>query len=156
MMQDSAKTIIGQSELVAFPGLGSGTAYARIDTGAQTSAIWASRVELIDGRLHVVFFGPGHTMYTGKVHKFDEFTRTKVRSSNGHWELRYKAKVVVEVAGRRIVASFTLADRSKQVYPVLVGRNVLRGKFIVDVKRGKPLATAKNMSTSKLQKGVDL
>jgi hypothetical protein len=38
-----------------------------------------------------------------------------------------------------------------QVYPVLIGRNVLRGKFIVDVKRGKPLIHQERLRSMRLR-----
>ena len=44
-------------------------------------------------------------------------------------ELRY-------TPANQAVATFTLADRSTQVYPVLIGRATLNGKFIVDVQKG--------------------
>jgi hypothetical protein len=30
---------------------------------------------------------------------------------------------------------FTLTDRSQYIFPVLIGRNVLSGKYLVDVNR---------------------
>ena len=33
-------------------------------------------------------------------------------------------------------AKVTLADRSGQIYPMLIGRNILRNKFIVHVAEG--------------------
>lgn len=128
------KTLIGQNEAITFPLLGEGVALARVDTGAHTSAIWASSVTYKNDRLFVVFFGPGHPNYTGKAYEFSSYDKAAVISSNGHREIRYKIKLVACVAGKRIAASFTLADRSNQTYPVLIGRNILRGKFIVDVK----------------------
>ena len=43
-------------------------------------------------------------------------------------------KMLVIISGKKIRARFTLANRSTQKYPVLVGRNILRRKFVVDVK----------------------
>jgi hypothetical protein len=52
------------------------------------------------------------------------------------------------------MATFTLADRSSQVYPVLIGRATLRGKFIVDVQMGSPLREEEEKRSMELQKGV--
>lgn len=147
----SDKTLIGRVEVVSFPLLGMNNILARIDTGAQTSAVWASSIELINGKLEVVLFGKGHPAYIGEVLKFDHFTETVVASSNGHTEKRYKVQMVIKLAGRRIRARLTLADRSTQVYPVLIGRNVLRGKFIVDVTQGSPNLQAEAIRSQKLQ-----
>jgi hypothetical protein len=126
---------IGQVEAVVFSELQTGKVEARIDTGARTSAIWADNcLKEADG-LKVTFFGPGSALYTGQAIKFTEFAKTVVASSNGAAQRRYKVRLLVVIGGRRMRAWFTLADRSQQVYPVLIGRNVLRGKFVVDVKK---------------------
>lgn len=113
---------------------------ARIDTGARTSAIWVSRAEIVDDVLEVVFFGPDSPYFDKKVHRYRDFERLEVASSNGSREIRFVIKLAVRLAGRKIRARFTLANRSTQVYPVLIGRNVLRGKFVVDVSQGHLLA----------------
>ena len=52
---------------------------------------------------------------------------------------------------RRIRAHFTIANRRTQVYPVLIGRNVLYGKFVVDVAKGTPLIEAERQRSEALQ-----
>lgn len=145
------KKIIGRAEQVSFPELGIAEAYARIDTGARTAAIWASKAEIVDGKLAVVFFDAENPHYTGEVHYFDAFERTVVASSNGLQEERYKVLLLVKLGGKRIRGSFTLADRSTQVYPVLIGRNILRGKFIVDVKQGTTLVVEEKLRSEALK-----
>jgi hypothetical protein len=126
---------------------------ARIDTGAKTSAIWASNVHVdAAGKLHYRFFDETSEYYTGRQYTTKEFQKTIVASSTGHTEERYKIKLKIVLGGRRINASFTLADRSDQVYPVLVGRNVLSGKFIVDVAIGKPLRIKEQLRTELLKR----
>lgn len=135
-MVAKAKNIIGQAEIVEFPELAIKDIYARIDTGARTSAIWASSIERTPEGLVVVFFGPGSKWYTGEPVTFTTFDTTVVASSNGVAEERFKIRLLMRINGRRVRAWFTLADRSTQVYPILVGRNILRGKFLVDVSQG--------------------
>lgn len=127
--------IIGQSELIALPELDLKDVPARIDTGARTSAIWASDItELGDGKLSFKLFDNTSKLFTGKIIVCDEFEMREVTPSNGIIENRYMVKILVIIGGRRIRARFTLANRSTQKYPVLVGRNILRGKFVVDIK----------------------
>lgn len=145
------KKTIGRIEKVDFPYLGVMGIHARVDTGAQTSAIWVSKVLEQDGRLGVVFFGEGSALYDGVMHYFDDFTLGMVASSNGQAEPRYKIRLSVRIGGKRIRARFTLADRSAQVYPVLIGRNILRGKFIVDVKEGAALVAHERQRSKALQ-----
>jgi len=129
--------ILGQSELVSLPEINFIDVPARIDTGARTSTVWASNVKENKGAIEVIFFGPGSVYYTGKPISFTEYDTREVTSSNGISEERYMIRTLVHIGGRKIRARVTLADRSKQTYPLLIGRNVLRGKFIVDIKHNK-------------------
>lgn len=139
--------LIGHAEIVDFPELGVRQVPARTDTGAKTSAIWASNISEQDGVLQFVLFGEGSAFYTGEVLRIEQYEQRAVASSTGTVELRYVVKFLVEIEGKRIRASFTLTDRSTQSYPVLIGRNILRGKFLVDVKQAKAQAI-KNKSQS--------
>lgn len=129
------KQHIGQVEVIEFPEINSRQVQARIDTGARTSAIWASKTVETDAGLAVVFFDKKSQHNSEKLIIFKEFSTVNVISSTGTSQERYKVKLLVIIGGRKIRAWFTLADRSKQTYPVLIGRNILRSKFVVDVSR---------------------
>lgn len=109
---------------------------ARIDTGARTSSIWASSVRETEAGLEYVLFGEGSPFYTGQVITEPAYSELVVASSNGHVQKRYKVPLTIQIKGTRIKTFCTLADRSTQAYPILIGRNTLRGKFIVDVQNG--------------------
>lgn len=146
--------IIGRAEILSFPEVGIDKVYARIDTGATTSSIWASSAKVIDDKLHVVLFDDRGDLEKSQPIIFDTFERIAVASSTGHVQYRFKVRILVKLKGKKIRAQFTLADRSTQVYPVLIGRNVLRGKFVVDVKRGKALQTAEKERSLGLQSSM--
>lgn len=145
---------IGRAERVDFPELSLSKIPARIDTGAKTSALWASEATQKDGKLQVVLFDENSPFYTGKLLVFDDFETVAVASSNGSIQERYKIKTIVKLKDRKIRAAFTLADRASQVYPVLVGRNVLLGKFIVDVKHGHILKGAEKKRSEIIQSSI--
>ncbi len=151
MDKQLTKKVIGRAEPISFPEIGLDGLPARIDTGAKTSAIWVSSAKVVDGKLQVVFLGKEHPAFSGQVYIFDEYASVIVASSNGQSEKRFKVRLLTKLAGKNIRATFTLADRSSQVYPVLVGRNVLHGKFIVDVKKGKPLTAREKSRSQALQ-----
>lgn len=134
-------TLIGHATRVDFPALELKSVPAKIDTGADSSSIWAQTHLKNDGTLEVVFFSPESQYYTGAVHTFaaGEYTEVFVSNSFGHREARYKVLLGVTICGRRIKGSFTLADRSKKMYPILLGRRILQGKFLVNVSQGEPL-----------------
>lgn len=149
-MKAEDKSIVGRAEEVTFPELGFGGVPARIDTGAKTSAIWADATQTGD-TLAITFFGEGSSFYTGETVQATEFATVAVATSTGQVQKRYKVRLLVKMKGRKIRAWFTLADRSTQVYPVLVGRNVLRGKFIVDVQKGHVLPEREHERAEGLQ-----
>lgn len=144
-------TVIGGVEEVSFPELNVRKIHARIDTGAKTSAIWASNIAEIDGKLSFVLFGPESKYYTGQPLSARQYTKRVVASSNGMTQERYLIKLLLEISGKRMRASFTLADRSTQVYPVLIGRRVLSGRFLVNVKQGKRLTEEERRRSKELQ-----
>ncbi len=146
MSEQKELAIIGRAEEIDFVDLDYLSVPARVDTGAKTATIWAS-AKLENGELIVVFFGQGSEFYSGKEVKFKEYDQIVVKNSTGEEQTRYRVKLLVRFKGRKIRARFTLADRSSQVYPVLIGRNVLRGKFIVDVKKGINLTALKKANT---------
>jgi hypothetical protein len=151
-MNKQQLTMIGRVEQVDFPEIGKYRLPARIDTGAQTSAIWATSVREDAGALEFVLFDESSEFYTGEKLRADTYDVRKVASSNGIVERRFAVKLLVELQGRKVRANFTLADRSQQTYPVLLGRNFLLGKFLVNVKLGKPGLEAKQKKLRFLRK----
>ena len=133
-MVTSPLPIIGSNASVTVGGIKN--IPAKVDTGADSSSIWASDI-IINSQKEVEFslFAPGSPLYTGKRLSSHEFTVKRVRSSNGAVSIRYVVPLVISVSGHRIRAQFTLADRSRNRFPVLIGRRTLNGKFLVDVSR---------------------
>ncbi len=137
-MQLRPKTTIGRTSTASFPFDGASDVPVKIDTGADTSSIWASDLQMeADNALSFVLFAPASKHYSGKRHRTKSYTARYVRSSNGQGEVRYSVKLTIVLSGRKIKGSFTLADRSRNTYPALIGCRLLSGKFIVDVSKGK-------------------
>lgn len=150
-MAEKPKKIIGRADLIDLPEQGFFGVPAKVDTGAKTSAIWATNDYERDGGLAFTLFAPSSPLYTGEEHFVTDFQRVVVASSIGAEESRYKVTLLIKIRGKKIRASFTLADRSQQAYPVLIGRNALRGKFLVDVQSGKPDRYAEKQRSDQLQ-----
>lgn len=111
---------------------------AKIDTGAEFASVWVSQIEMTpDGNLTFCLFAPESPFYTGEKLTVNEFWARNVRNSTGDEEIRYRVKLPLKIAGQRLEADFTLSDRSRNNFPVLIGRQVLAGKFLVDVSLGK-------------------
>lgn len=109
---------------------------AKIDTGADSSAVWASDITVSPEKvLSFKLFAPNSPLFDGKTFTRSHFRRVYVKSSNGARELRYVTTIPIVLGGRHINARFTLSDRSKNTFPVLIGRKTLSGKFLVDVSQ---------------------
>ncbi len=128
-------TAVGTTELIDFPDDGIFGVPAKIDTGADSSALWASDIKLVDGKLEFTFFAPGNAFYREQRVVTTKFKTTSVKNSFGHAEFRYKVKLKLQVGGHTLLSWVTLADRSRSTYPVLLGKNFLRGRFVVDVSQ---------------------
>ena len=133
------KVTIGRAEKISFPEMNMKNIPARIDTGATITSVWASSITESEEGLSFNFFDKESEFFTGERVVIADYGRRVVSSSTGHAEARYTVKLLISLKGRRIRARVTLADRSTQTYPILIGRNILRNKYIVDVASGKLL-----------------
>lgn len=129
----SEKHIIGRDAKIDFVDLATDVP-AKIDTGADGSAVWASDIFVDeDGTLHFKLFGEGSPYYTGKEITTKDYSVVLTKSASGDVVMKYRTKLSIRLKGRRIKANFGLSDRSTHNYPVLIGRKTLHGKFLVDV-----------------------
>lgn len=151
---EEKRMVIGNSTLVDFPEIDILGVPARVDTGARSSSVWGSAT-VVGGKLEVVLLGRSHPLYTGKPYVVEDFQEIVISSSMGHLQKRYKVRLLVKLRGKKIRAAFTIADRSQQVYPVLIGRNILRGKFVVDVKKGKSQREKEQERSASLQSKLE-
>ena len=58
-----------------------------------------------------------------------------VRSSSGHPEHRPVVHLDVSLAGRRVPIEVTLTSRDQMGFRMLLGRQAVRGRFVVDPSR---------------------
>ncbi|MDB5183553.1 MAG: hypothetical protein JWO07_234 [Candidatus Saccharibacteria bacterium] len=126
---------IGRQALIDMPACGISAVPAKIDTGADSSAIWASSVKEHEGVLSFVLFDRDSPHYSGDIITTDQFEIVSVKNSFGKAEYRYKVKLLTKIEDKNIKVQYTLSDRSHSKYPILIGRNTLRGRFVVDVSK---------------------
>ena len=142
------KVIIGRDEIVDFVKDAQAVP-AKIDTGADGSAVWASDIFVDEDHvLHFKLFGKSSKYYTGKEHSTKDFTVAVTKSSHGDTVLRYCTKLSIRIAGKRIRANFGLSNRSTHNYPILIGRRTLNQRFIVDVSKSKNLIDQRKEKTA--------
>lgn len=133
------KVLIGRVEWVELPELKL-KHRARIDTGAKTTSMHAVNIEEVEqrGELYVRFQTVDDD---GKkinlLRKVD--TTQKVSNTAGAVTKRYVIKEKVRMGPMEREILINLNDRSGMDYKFLVGRNLLLGRFIVDVARSHVL-----------------
>lgn len=133
------KVLIGRIEWVNLPEMKI-KHKARIDTGAKTTSMHAVNIEEVEqrGELFVKFQtvdADGKTIEV--VRKVD--TTQKVSNTAGFVSKRYVIKEKIKIGNIEREVNINLNDRSKMDYKFLVGRNLLLGRFIVDVARSHVL-----------------
>lgn len=122
--------IIGRREFVDFPLLNIGHVEAKIDTGAYTCAIDCNKIELkVENGKQILAF----RLFNNVTYYIEDFTRKKIKNSFGEMEERYIIKTLVTIGKKKIKTTISLSDRGNMRYPVLIGRRLLKGKFIIDV-----------------------
>lgn len=133
------KLIIGRREYIDLPELGLYQIEAKIDTGAYTSALHCQKVRILDsGELKMATFqllDASHPGFKEQILTFPVHKTKRIKSSNGQIQTRYIIKTDLKIGGITRKIEFSLADRSRMEYPILIGRKALRGYFIVDVSK---------------------
>lgn len=141
------KQVIGATAQIteATSGL---TFAARVDTGATTCSIHAHKWEIknpakrppdnVGKPIRVLIENEkGEQAWINGV----VASRVRVRSSvqdEDDYHGRYKVVLPLEWNGVQKEVLVTINDRSEMEYPMLIGRNFLRGDFLVDVATDNP------------------
>ena len=131
--------VLGRSTSISFCDQNINDIEARVDTGADYSAIHATDVrELKDNNGKYLSFrllDPSHKAYQLQEIKIRDYEKVNVRNTTGDLQQRYAIRIEVAIQGKKFVTPFTLADRSKMLYPVLLGRRALSRNFLVDTSQ---------------------
>ena len=127
--------IVGRYDRVDLPQLGLFDVHAKVDTGAYRSSIHCHQVQIVDGVLEFVLLDEEHSEFTGKKLKFSEFYLRDIKNSFGETERRFVISTTLKLFNEEITAEFSLCNRGSLRFPILIGRKILRNRFIIDVKK---------------------
>lgn len=151
---------IGWREWVVLPELGGASVKAKVDTGARSSSLHAFNITFVErgGVEHVRF--ELHPLQRSDRKKIDVeaplLEMRNVRSSGGHETLRPVIETEVELMGERWPIELTLASRDEMGFRMLLGRQAVRRRFVVDPGRsffgGKPGQSRKKKKKGKKAK----
>jgi hypothetical protein len=126
---------LGWREWLGLPLLGIASIKAKLDTGARSSALNVESLETfnVDGQLHVRFSvrtrrRGDHTV----ICSAPVCDRRPVIDSGGHRDERWFIRTDILLSGRCFSAEMNLSDRRAMLFPLLLGRSALDGRFRVD------------------------
>jgi hypothetical protein len=128
--------VLGWREWVALPQLGIPALKVKVDTGARTSALHAFGIErLAGGRVRF-------RVHPDQNHDVDEVVAEAelvdervVRTSGGHSELRPVVRTQVTMSELEFPVELTLSNRAMLGFRMLLGREAIRGRFLIDPRR---------------------
>ncbi len=135
-MTTENKTIVGRLESIALPDLAIDELEVRIDTGAKTSSLHVDNIKkyVHQGKPYVRFdIHP-------EIHNVNRLVQCsaalsdirKIKSSNGEAEQRYVIKTPMKLGNETWMIEITLTDRSDMNYLMLLGREAMGDKILVD------------------------
>ncbi len=127
---------IGWREWVALPLLDIAKVKAKIDTGARSSSLHAFDIQSFerDGvtLLRFVVHPVQRDVSTTIVAEAVLLDERSVRNSGGHAELRPVIQTMVMVGQLEWPIELTLTDRDAMGFRMLLGRQAVRRRFLVD------------------------
>lgn len=133
---DAALQVIGWREWVGLPDLHVKRIKAKVDTGARSSSIHAfdvetyrsGQIERVHFRIHPVQFRDDFVVEADAA----ILERRHIRSSNGEVSERIVIRTQLEIQRRRMWVDLTLANRDTMGFRMLIGREAIRGRYLVD------------------------
>jgi hypothetical protein len=127
--------VLGRYDRVDLPELGLHNIHAKIDTGAYTSSLHCHRAEVVDGKLEFVLLDEEHPEFTGMKFISTDFTIRNIKNSFGETERRFVIISKLKIFNEEITTEFSLSNRGSLKFPILIGRKILRERFLIDVKK---------------------
>jgi hypothetical protein len=126
---------LGWRERLALPELGIASLKVKLDTGARSSSLHVDALESFerDGEIWLRFVvGTGPRQRVAVPCEARAHDRRRVRDTGGKHTERWFIRSEVMLAGQRFSVDINLTDRRHMLFPMLLGRTALLGRFAVD------------------------
>ncbi len=131
-----SKIIIGRKDKIDIPTLSIENISVKIDSGAYSSSIHCSSIELVttskESLLEVIFLDENNSNFTGKIHSFKNFRKKKVKSSTGDEQERFFIQLPIILFNQEFLTDFSLTRRNGLRNPILLGRKLTSNHFVID------------------------
>lgn len=139
MTRRAHRQLIGWREWLALPELGVDGVKAKVDTGARSSALHAFDIEKFTRRgrswvrflVHPVQRSTRETV-EAEAHLHDE---RLIRDSGGREHLRPVIITAARLGGQEWPIEITLTNRDAMGFRMLLGRQAVRRRFVIDPGR---------------------
>lgn len=135
----SEPSLIGWREWIALPALGIDRVKAKIDTGARSSALHAIHLKPLQdqGKTLIQFEVQPIQRSTSKTIAVtaELFDERSIRSSNGKTQIRPVIRTPVVLGTEEWFIELTLTDRDAMGFRMLLGRQAIRKRFLIDAGR---------------------
>jgi hypothetical protein len=131
-------TLLGWRERLALPQLGIAVLKAKLDTGARSSSLHVDTLEEFQRNGHTWL---RFTMHVGRRQSLamcceaPALDRRAVTDTGGRRTERWFIRTEVRLAGQSFEIDVNLTDRRHMLFPLLLGRSALCGRFAVDPAR---------------------
>jgi len=139
MTQAVAREVCGWREWIRLPRLDVPSIKAKVDTGARTSSLHAWNIEEYSWRGREMVRFELHPEQRSSKHAVTVEAplaeKRHVRPSTGSRELRPVILTTIELGRLCWEVEITLTDRDTMGFRMLLGRQALRGRFLVDPGR---------------------
>jgi hypothetical protein len=133
------RPLVGWREYVALPDYGVEKIKAKVDTGARSSSLHAFDIEPFQhGSVDWIAFSihPVQHSRRGEIRTEAPLLEYRhVRSSNGHSAERPVVRTSIVLGEFRWVIDLTLTSRDEMGFRMLLGRQAIRKRFLVDTGR---------------------
>lgn len=147
------KRTIGRKDKADFPEFDLFDLDLKVDTGAYTSAIHCHHIEqgVKNGRKVINFrlLDPTHPQYEQQTYTTAEYQERVIKNSFGKSQRRYVITTQILLFGKLYPIELSLSQRGEMKNPVLLGRKILQGNFVVDVAKYDLSFKAKRASTKR-------
>lgn len=127
---------VGWRENVSLPKFKLKDLKAKIDTGAKTSALHAEAIEYVSvkGKKYVRFVivtdeGKKHVIRSPFIEE------REIKSSTGHKTIRPVVKTQISMGNYEFDIEITLINRDLMGFRMLIGREALNGRFLINPAR---------------------
>ncbi len=153
------KVIVGSEEWCSFPELGIPTIKSRVDSGAKTSALHALNIApFIKDESNWVKFDINPIQNNTKTLIHCEaklIDKRIVKSSSGFREQRYVIQTILEIGNSKWPIEMTLTNRDSMGFRMLLGREAMSGRVLVDPEEKYLLGQPSNESLQELYKNSE-